>query len=230
MAAIGWRMGKGRIDYLCAGSVISEFWIVTTAHCTHGQIGGPSLVKLGNNNLYSSNEGIYEIETIIRHPRYKPPSMYADIALIKVSKEIIFTDNIRPACLHTKFSDLPEYAWAAGWGAKEYNGEPSSFLQKSVLTLVDNIRCTKMYNESYMAPFGITPGMICAGDPDDDWRKDTCNGDSGAPLQVIYSGNCLYTIIGITSFGQACATPNLPGVYIRAAYYSDWIESIVWPN
>lgn len=55
-------------------------------------------------------------------------------------------------------------------------------------------------------------------------------GDSGGPLQIYHSNDdieCMYDIVGITSFGKACS--GSPGVYTRVSKYIEWIENIVWP-
>ena len=54
----------------------------------------------------------------------------------------------------------------------------------------------------------------------------------GGPLQIYNKEkvNCMYTIIGVVSYGQAdCGTLGIPGIYTRVFHYLDWIESIVWP-
>lgn len=53
-------------------------------------------------------------------------------------------------------------------------------------------------------------------------------GDSGGPLQI-HRFKCLYTVIGITSYGKDCGIPGSAGMYTRVSYYVPWIESIVWP-
>lgn len=43
-------------------------------------------------------------------------------------------------------------------------------------------------------------------------------GDSGGPL---LNNNVQ---IGIVSYGEGCADPNNPGVYVRVSQYLDWID------
>lgn len=59
-------------------------------------------------------------------------------------------------------------------------------------------------------------------------------GDSGGPLQfkTLREGSeqeDVFYIVGITSFGIGCGS-NIPGVYTRVADFSNWIESVVWPQ
>lgn len=55
-------------------------------------------------------------------------------------------------------------------------------------------------------------------------------GDSGGPLQLKHKQiHCMYTVVGVTSFGRACGVKGEPGIYTRVASYVPWIESIVWP-
>jgi len=55
--------------------------------------------------------------------------------------------------------------------------------------------------------------MVCAYEK----KKDACQGDSGGPLAV---GN---TLVGIVSWGYACASEGLPGVYTDVPAVREWI-------
>jgi secreted trypsin-like serine protease len=33
-----------------------------------------------------------------------------------------------------------------------------------------------------------------------------------------------YVAVGITSYGNGCAKPGLPGIYTRISYFHNWIE------
>uniref|UniRef100_A0A1B0DLB7 Uncharacterized protein n=2 Tax=Phlebotomus papatasi TaxID=29031 RepID=A0A1B0DLB7_PHLPP len=75
----------------------------------------------------------------------------------------------------------------------------------------------------------VDESQLCAGSHSEE--KDTCEGDSGGPLQI-YNNNvyCMYNIIGVTSFGKGCGSVGQPGVYTRISNYLDWIEEVTWPN
>lgn len=98
------------------------------------------------------------------------------------------------------------------------------------MSLQECNRTVLVYNEvpNYAAfRNGVDQSQYCAYDPDH--LSDSCEGDSGGPLQVISYRPYSAKIVGIVSFGVGCAT-KWPGIYTRVAHYIDWIESIVWQN
>lgn len=46
-------------------------------------------------------------------------------------------------------------------------------------------------------------------------------GDSGGPL--VTNKNSVWWLVGDTSWGSGCATPNRPGVYGNMTVFTDWI-------
>lgn len=45
-----------------------------------------------------------------------------------------------------------------------------------------------------------------------------CQGDSGSPLV------CAGEVHGLVSWGQGCALPKYPGVYVKVCEFLHWIE------
>nr|XP_012228494.1 PREDICTED: cationic trypsin-like isoform X1 [Linepithema humile] len=232
MVALGKHNSDKIFTLMCGGTLISHTWVLSAAHCTHGPNGSPSHVRLGFHKLTDQNAGvIVGIKKMIRHPEYKPPMMYADIALIELGDAVTFSALIRPACLFQQHYSTPTRAWINGWGVTEFAGEHSDPLLKAEVDLIDNLECTNVYSNVREVPHGIAESMLCAGDSHGNWSRDTCQGDSGGPLQNPDSEyRCLFQIIGITSLGLGCAIINTPGVYSKVSYYVPWIENIVWPE
>lgn len=65
-------------------------------------------------------------QLIFRHPDYSIAQNWInDIALIRVKKPILFTENVRPACLQTDIRDenAEVKLLVAGWGSISAQGK-----------------------------------------------------------------------------------------------------------
>ncbi|KAL6446404.1 hypothetical protein ACFW04_001169 [Cataglyphis niger] len=102
---------------------------------------------------------------------------------------------------------------------------------KVQLNYISEDDCKKSYAEDFgtrRMPDGLIQSLLCAGIMEG--GKDTCQGDSGGPLQrVLAKPYCMYSIVGVTSFGKFCAFKFSPAIYTKVSIYIDWIESTVWP-
>ncbi|XP_056629717.1 venom protease-like isoform X1 [Diorhabda sublineata] len=230
MALVGFNATSE--PWRCGGTLISNRFIVTAAHCTFTtDAGKPTVVRLGELDLSSENDGSqykdYPLRRIIIHPNYSPPSKYNDIALLETRDEVIFTRFIRPACLNLNSDIQNGKAIATGWGRTDFAADNSEKLMKVTLNVYTNERCKTTFPSDVSLPRGIASSMVCAGDLKG--GKDTCYGDSGGPLVVTKTGNmCYFYLIGITSFGKLCGFSNTPAIYTRVSEYIPWIENIVW--
>ncbi|KAJ7427399.1 Transmembrane protease serine 2 [Willisornis vidua] len=96
-----------------------------------------------------------------------------------------------------------------------FTGKTSNNLNYVAVPLIERSRCNSVYIYNGM----ILPTMICAGDLAG--GIDSCQGDSGGPL--VTNKNSVWWLVGDTSWGTGCATPNKPGVYGNMTVFTDWI-------
>lgn len=90
--------------------------------------------------------------------------MYNDIALIKLTEKVNFTEFIKPACLYTKDEDLTNRTVVAtGWGVTAFDTDLSKELMKVPLEILTEDECNVKFFYSIFEN-GLDENQICAGD------------------------------------------------------------------
>jgi secreted trypsin-like serine protease len=211
----------------CGGSIISEYWILTAAHC----IGHYSNIKIRagvTNKTHTTGQDRAVAQEIV-HPHYAASTNRNDIALLRLSTPLDLSGAnakaipiVTAAHATAGIQDPGVYATITGWGATSEGGSASNTLMKAQVPIVSN---AEAMSPGYYNTGQITDDMICAGYLTTG-GVDACQGDSGGPFVVPSADSPIgWRLAGATSWGIGCARPYYPGVYARVSYFQTWIQT-----
>lgn len=136
-------------------------------------------VLLGELNYASNTDDAYpqqfNVIERIKHPNFKPPSKYNDIALLRLNSSVQFNQYIRPACLQQAHIIDASKVVASGWGKIDFDKPASEHMQKVILEIFTIADC----NASYAHDIGrrlavgiIDESQLCVGSHTA--QRDTC--------------------------------------------------------
>jgi len=203
----------------CGGSILSEWYILTAAHCVSTATPTNEQVSVGSLRYGSTAPQVRRVVRATRHPSYSASNIDYDVAILELNQALVMGNNVRPVKLETSNSQpaAGEIATVTGWGTTSEGGSISQVLREVQIPVTTDAFCKGAYGNA-----AITPRMVCAYQAPNG-GKDSCQGDSGGPA-VVYKGQEAHQF-GIVSWGQGCARAGYPGVYTRVSAVHDFICS-----
>ncbi|XP_047474336.1 serine protease Hayan-like isoform X2 [Penaeus chinensis] len=219
------------LNVTCGAAPIAPHYLLTAAHCVVNTVYTPRSIHLGANDLTNPESAKYDIEEIRYHPDYNPNSAerYNDIAIIKTTQPIRFSDRVYPFCVSPDEVSHNTPVTVQGYGFVNETSK-ALYLQEAQLFIVGQQECERAYEREgtlnhlqLRYPFLLQHSdVICAAA----YMKDACQGDSGGPL-FLQDREGRRFIVGIVSNGKECGS-ILPGTYISVAKHINFIDSVLY--
>ncbi|XP_004632760.2 transmembrane protease serine 9 [Octodon degus] len=209
--------------HFCGATVVGDRWLLSAAHCfnhtraeqVQAHLGTVSLLGIGGSPVKRG------LRRVTLHPRYNSGTLDFDVAVLELTRPLIFGKYIQPVCLPLAIQKFPvgRKCLISGWGnTQEGNATKPDLLQRASVGIVDQKTCSVLYN------FSLTDRMLCAGFLEG--RVDSCQGDSGGPLACEETPGVFY-LAGIVSWGIGCAQAKKPGVYARVTRLKGWVLDVM---
>lgn len=188
----------------CSGSIINDFWVITAAHCLTGEIR-----QVGIFHQTAEGQRIIakaDLQNIHIHPQWRARNKSYnnrgfDLALLKTTHPIDFSDHIQPIKLSRTNPRNGQSGIIAGFGESEPDVEPPR---------EGFVAITPCY-------IGV-PRLLCSTE-----MVRAGSGDSGGSL--ISNGK----LVGVTS--ASCTEVKEPKVcttiYVSVAAHAHWIIEVL---
>ncbi|KFB47110.1 AGAP006674-PA-like protein [Anopheles sinensis] len=211
---------------LCGGTVITNNYILTAAHCVVGgngalATGGTAILGAHNREVVEPSQQriAFSQAGISVHPGYDASTIRNDIAVVRLNSPAVFNARVQPIALPAR-SDARTFAGmegtASGFGrTSDASPATSPVVMFTRNPIQSNAQCNGFWSTAL-----VQDQNVCL---DATGGRSVCNGDSGGPLAVQDGGNSLE--VGIASFVSAagCAS-GAPSVFVRISFFRDFIE------
>ncbi|KAJ1974697.1 Kallikrein-14 [Dimargaris xerosporica] len=235
-------------EFFCGGSLISQDYIVTAAHCisiaanaasttkaTRGSSGATkgSTTREATNIMvvvgptkHSASERLTVAEVTVHTDYNQGGNWENDIALLKLTTTLPLNNTIKPVPIYAGQLAEGDIVQAGGMGVTDLNANERPKDVMAVDLPIANTTLCQGILPSYQDSNGP---VVCAGGLE---GKDTCTGDSGGPLVKRDKAGKM-ALVGLTSYGGSirddgpiCGAHDGAGIYTHLLAYLDWIMGI----
>ncbi|KAI8318708.1 trypsin-like serine protease [Martensiomyces pterosporus] len=182
----------------CGGAILTEDFIVTSATCitntTSGAQSPASDIHLGYGSVRRGAQTLATVTSVFVPKTYSPSTFLDDIALLKVSPKLDFSDTVNRIALYIGNIQANDTYVTMGWGSTKNTDDSgaSEQLIAANVTIGTDQRCQGL--DAYQ---GSNGRLLCTDSQKSSGRTG-CFGDGGNPL-VVYTDEMVWRLVGISS-------------------------------
>ncbi|KAH8272007.1 hypothetical protein KR044_013390, partial [Drosophila immigrans] len=194
--------------FICGGSIYSELFVITAAHCVENKPADKLQIRAGSSQ-YETGGSLVSVAKTLCHKKGNRCFNKNDIAVLRLKETLTFSNRIKAIPVARQSPNPSSWATVTGWGRCSDEQSTSPTLQAGQLRILGKFRC---FLEFFPIMF---IDKICANNA----NSNVCHGDSGGPL--VLNGE----LVGIVSFGRINCMGS--SVYVDVAKMRDWIAHAV---
>uniref|UniRef100_A0A1B6LWR7 Peptidase S1 domain-containing protein n=1 Tax=Graphocephala atropunctata TaxID=36148 RepID=A0A1B6LWR7_9HEMI len=208
------------IGFYCAGNIVTNSWVITTAFCLQSQVPSSVTVIAGTNDPTAAGGSEYPVTTLVQHPKYGSATGWEDYnyGCVKVSGKFRWSTKIKPTRLPNAEVSVNTNMMVAGWGATTYDDDdPTHPLRQGWMRWYDVEICATEYK--VWLGLNWTNRMACAYNRG---KTTLCREDFGAGL---VHGGVLYGMFAGTG-DMFCSQYSSPALLADVKTGVPWLRKI----
>ena len=133
--------------YFCGGTIVAKRWVITAAHCLVNYVPSDLYIDAGvtNQSKTTKHKQSFNCTAIHSHQSYAVKAAFdEDIAILKLDKDAVFNDHVRPLCLNENSLMTGKICTVTGYGKTSQNGKKSAHLRQAHVPIVANSVCVQV--------------------------------------------------------------------------------------